>query len=136
METQTPTPSKRFRIKKNGEISEYDQKKYNKTWYELHKNEVLKQRIECPCGLSHLFSNKSNHRSGKVHQLWVRMNAKLEGGEKAFLGKGFGSLIPKTIIEPIDLVEIEVIEDVSPPLVLNTNLHYSTFGKMIVLNSA
>ena len=121
--------------KKNGEVSEYNQKKYNKTWYELHKDDILKQRVECLCGLTHLVSNKTNHRSGKVHQLWVRMNAKLEGGEKAFLGKGYGSLVPKTSPPPteLDLAKIEVIEDVLPPLILNTNLHYSTFGKMIVL---
>lgn len=125
--------TQRTYTKKNGEVSEYNQKKYNKTWYDLHKNDILKQRVDCLCGLSHLVSNKTNHRSGKVHQLWVRMNAKLEGGEKAFLGKGYGSLVPKPILEPVDLGKIEVVEDVLPPLVLNTNLHYSTFGKMIVL---
>lgn len=131
METQPPNPSKRFRMNKHGEVIEYDQKKYNKTWYELHKADILKQRIECPCGLTHIASNKTNHRNGKVHQLWVRMNAKLEGGEKAFTGKGFGSLIPKPILETVDLGKIEAGQE-NPPIVLN--LDYSNFGKLINLN--
>lgn len=120
--------------KANGEVSEYNQKKYNKTWYDLHKEDLLKQRIDCPCGLSHLGSNKTNHRRGKVHKLWVRMNAALEAGEKAFTGKGFGSLIPPTTVTEVNLAEIQIVDDVSPePLVLNLNLDYSNFGKVIVL---
>jgi non-homologous end joining protein Ku len=58
-------------VKKNGDISvkEYNQKKYNDTYYEKNKDKI-KEKITCEiCNKSFLKSNKSNHYSSKQHIL-------------------------------------------------------------------
>ena len=63
-------------VKKNGEVCVYkyevDSKKYNATWYEKHKEDIKNNRINCPCGLSYLGTNKSNHSKGRVHQMYLK----------------------------------------------------------------
>jgi hypothetical protein len=63
-------------IKKNGEVCVYtynvDRKKHNSTWYEKHKDDIKNNKIDCPCGLSYLVTNKSNHSKGRVHKLYLK----------------------------------------------------------------
>lgn len=61
-------------MKKNGEevIKQYDQNLYNKTYYEKNK-EKLAERKMCGCGLDYLPTNKSNHQSGRIHKLWIKL---------------------------------------------------------------
>ena len=62
--------------KKNGDEVTYtyevDRKKINSAWYQKHKETIKSNRINCPCGLSHLSSNKSNHTKGRIHQLYLK----------------------------------------------------------------
>ena len=64
------------RVKANGEEVTYtypvDRKKYNSTWYAKHKEDIKNNRIDCPCGLSYLGTNKSNHSKGRVHQMYLK----------------------------------------------------------------
>lgn len=63
-------------IKKNGDVRVYtypiDRKKHNSAWYQKHKEDIKNNRVNCPCGLSYLSSNKSNHSKGRVHQLYLK----------------------------------------------------------------
>jgi len=74
------------RIKANGEHVTYtypvDQKKHNAVWYQKHKEDIKNNRIECPCGLSYLGTNKSNHSKGRVHQIYLKYNPKTEEQQK------------------------------------------------------
>jgi|TARA_R110000868_G_scaffold60915_4_gene185503 hypothetical protein len=72
METEKLTTKKY--TKKNGEevVKQYNQSTYNKTYYEKNK-EKLAEKVVCGCGLDYLVSNKSNHRSGRVHKLWQKL---------------------------------------------------------------
>ena len=64
------------RIKANGDQVTYtypvDRKKHNSAWYQRHKEDIKSTRINCPCGLSYLGTNKSNHAKGRVHQLYLK----------------------------------------------------------------
>lgn len=56
-------------VKKNGDIviKEYNQKKYNDTYYEKNKDKI-KEKLMCDiCNKSFLKSNKSNHYISKQH---------------------------------------------------------------------
>ena len=64
------------RIKAKGDEVTYtypvDRKKYNSTWYQKHKEDIKSTRIDCPCGLSYLGTNKSNHSKGRIHQMYLK----------------------------------------------------------------
>ena len=57
--------------KKNGEevIKQYNQQKYNKTFYEKNKGNIKAKEI-CNCGGSYCISNKSNHEETRIHRLY------------------------------------------------------------------
>jgi hypothetical protein len=58
-------------VKKNGEevIKQYNQKQYNKTFYEKNKGKInIKEN--CICGGSFSASNKSNHEETRIHKLY------------------------------------------------------------------
>lgn len=61
-------------IKKNEDNSpsHYDQSKYNKTFYEKHKDKI-QERHDCQCGRTYTFSNKSTHKKSKYHLLYERL---------------------------------------------------------------
>ena len=60
--------------KKNGEevIKQYNQQKYNKNFYEKHKDK-LTQKFSCECGGKYLATNKYNHEKGKLHNLYKKL---------------------------------------------------------------
>lgn len=54
---------------KNGDIviKEYDQRKYNATWYQKHK-EALTTSITCECGGKYMLPNQSRHSHTSKHK--------------------------------------------------------------------
>jgi len=55
-------------IKKNGEISTYNTKKYNADAYAKNKEKILSDKIHCDfCNISYLKCNHSNHLNSKKH---------------------------------------------------------------------
>jgi hypothetical protein len=54
---------------KNGDIviKEYDQRKYNATWYQKHKDTVT-ARITCFCGGRYMVPNLSRHSQTSKHK--------------------------------------------------------------------
>lgn len=56
-------------VKKNGEVKiyEYDNKKYNKKFYEKHKEKLCGESIQCECGGRYKHINKSHHNKTQRH---------------------------------------------------------------------
>lgn len=55
------------------------QRAYNKVYYSREENkEKIKIRHDCPCGLSYVGNNKKNHERGRIHQLWIKFNSKID----------------------------------------------------------
>jgi|688.fasta_scaffold528943_2 hypothetical protein len=61
--------------KKNGEITDYDQKKYNKTYYEKNKEKKAVETYTCNyCNKEEIIKrNKYNHDKTLKHKLYVRI---------------------------------------------------------------
>jgi hypothetical protein len=61
-------------IKKNGEevVKQYDQTKYNKNFYEKHKDELCEKRL-CECGKEYTHGNISHHIKSQYHLLYKRL---------------------------------------------------------------
>jgi len=52
------------------------QRIYNKVYYaKPEKQQRLKQRHECGCGLHYIGNNKKNHEIGRIHKMWVNWKA-------------------------------------------------------------
>jgi hypothetical protein len=66
--------------KKNGEVitKDYDQKKYNKTYYEKNKDKMkVEDRYICDaCNSSVVSTNKWNHNKSLKHQLYTELKNK------------------------------------------------------------
>jgi hypothetical protein len=60
--------------KKNGEevIKQYNQNKYNQTFYNKHKEELVKKH-NCECGGIYLATNKFNHFKTRIHKLYTSL---------------------------------------------------------------
>ena len=60
-------------VKKNGEvvIKQYDQKEYNKKFYEKNKEKYSLRNI-CDCGGSYTAPNKSKHDISRIHKLYEK----------------------------------------------------------------
>ena len=64
-------------IKKNGEVKDYDQQKYNKTYYEKNKDKINKDKYICSaCNKEIVSSNKFNHIKTLKHQLYTELKNK------------------------------------------------------------
>lgn len=63
--------------KKNGEVvvKEYDQKKYNKSYYEKNKEKIAEEVYNCECcnkeGIKK--RNKFNHEKTEKHKLYAQL---------------------------------------------------------------
>ena len=63
--------------KKNGEVvvKEYDQKKYNKSYYEKNKDKIAEEVYTCECcnkeGIKK--RNKFNHEKSVKHKLYLQI---------------------------------------------------------------
>lgn len=53
-------------------LNKYDQKQYNKKFYEKHKEEINK-KYSCECSGSYSLRNKSNHLKSKYHLLYEKL---------------------------------------------------------------
>ena len=64
--------------KKNGEQTTriYNQKKYNETFYNKHKEEINQKNI-CECSAHYTKSNKLKHEKSKYHQLFIKLTTKV-----------------------------------------------------------
>lgn len=64
-------------VKKEKKVYKYDKVKYNKDYYERHKNKLLisaKEKIECPiCKKMLSRANISVHNKGDKHQLKLKL---------------------------------------------------------------
>ena len=73
-------------VKNDGTIQIYDQTKYNKTFYEKHKDE-FKTKILCVCGRYYLKSNKSNHDKTKLHEQYIKLTTGKNANEFKIIAK-------------------------------------------------
>ena len=60
--------------KKNGEIINYDQKEYNKRFYEINKEKIINDNYICEfCNKKVNNRNKTNHERTLRHQLYKQL---------------------------------------------------------------
>ncbi len=65
-------------VKKNGEISTYNTKKYNADAYAKNKEKILSDKVHCDfCNITYLKSNHSNHLKSKKHMTVIAYINKL-----------------------------------------------------------
>jgi hypothetical protein len=65
--------------KKNGDvvIKEYNQREYNKRFYEKNK-EKLAVKVKCNCGGGYTSPNKTKHEESRIHKLWINYMEKIK----------------------------------------------------------
>lgn len=60
--------------KKNGDetIRKYNQNKYNKAFYDKHKDKLMAQHT-CACGKVYTHANISHHQKSQYHLLYLKL---------------------------------------------------------------